>query len=263
MAAEKRPPPKPSPAPPPYPPYPSYPPHRPSPTSPAFPMPATSPATPKSLAGTRLCRVLMLPVAAVIAGVLVLLSHPFAAPTEGTKPPPRPAAVVSAAPRVTTPAGVAALSRSTPTRLKIPSIAVNAPFTPLDMGASGQLNPPPADNRNMVGWYEGGVAPGERGTAIVAGHLDTKTGPAVFLLLRTLKPASAVNITRQDGTVATFKVDSVETFSKADFPNHRVYDDTPDPQLRLITCGGAYDRKAQDYEDNVVVFAHLAQARQN
>jgi sortase (surface protein transpeptidase) len=109
----------------------------------------------------------------------------------------------------------------------------------------------------MVGWYRGGATPGEPGTAIVAGHVDTKTGPAVFLYLRTLKPGSAVNIARQDGTIATFKVDSVETFSKAEFPNDRVYADTPDPELRLITCGGAYDTKVQDYEDNVVVFAHL------
>ncbi|MEV6795188.1 class F sortase [Streptomyces sp. NPDC051320] len=201
----------------------------------------------------------MLPVAAMAAGVL-LLCNSFATPTDDAKAQSGPEVVASApAPRVAapTPAGVAPLPRSTPTRITIPSIAVNAPFTPLDIGASGQLNAPPPNNTNLVGWYRGGVTPGERGTAIVAGHVDTKTGPAVFLLLRTLKPASTVNITRQDGTIAVFKVDSVETFSKANFPNDRVYADTPDPQLRVITCGGAYDRKAQDYEDNVVVFAHL------
>ncbi|MEV8566012.1 class F sortase [Streptomyces sp. NPDC051322] len=201
----------------------------------------------------------MLPVAAMAVGVL-LLCNSFAAPTDDAKAQSSPEVVASApAPRAAspTPAGVAPLPRSTPTRLTIPSISVNAPFTPLDIGASGQLNAPPPNNTNLVGWYRGGATPGERGTAIVAGHVDTKTGPAVFLLLRTLKPASTVNITRQDGTIAVFKVDSVETFSKANFPNDRVYADTPDPQLRLITCGGAYDRKAQDYEDNVVVFAHL------
>lgn len=83
----------------------------------------------------------------------------------------------------------------------------------------------------------------------------------MFLLLRTLKRGNEVNITRKDGTVATFKVDSVETFSKADFPDKRVYGDTPDAQLRLITCGGEYDRAAQDYVDNVVVFAHLASSK--
>ncbi|WP_373686239.1 class F sortase [Streptomyces lunaelactis] len=149
------------------------------------------------------------------------------------------------------------LPRSAPKRLSILEIAVDAPFTELSVGASGQLDAPPPDNNNLVGWFRGGATPGERGTSIVAGHVDTKTGPAVFLLLSALKPGSRVDITREDGTVAIFTVDSVETFSKARFPNERVYADTPSPQLRLITCGGDYDRKAKDYEDNVVVFAHL------
>lgn len=91
----------------------------------------------------------------------------------------------------------------------------------------------------------------------MAGHVDTTTGPAVFLQLQFLKPGATVDITRADGTVASFSVDTVETFKKADFPDKKVYADTPDAQLRLITCGGNYDRKAKDYEDNVVVFAHL------
>lgn len=101
------------------------------------------------------------------------------------------------------------------------------------------------------------MTPGERGAAIVAGHVDTTTGPAIFLQLRFLQAGSTVDITRTDGTVATFKVDTVETFSKAKFPDKRVYADTPDAQLRLITCGGNYDKTVKDYEDNVVVFAHL------
>lgn len=87
--------------------------------------------------------------------------------------------------------------------------------------------------------------------------MDTKTGPAVFLLLSTLKAGNTVDITREDGKVASFKVDTVETFSKADFPSDRVYSDNGTAQLRLITCGGVYDKKAKDYKDNVVVFAHL------
>jgi sortase (surface protein transpeptidase) len=153
------------------------------------------------------------------------------------------------------------LPRSVPKRLSIPQIAVDAPFTALSIGASGQLNAPPAEKDNLVGWFRGGAAPGERGSSIVAGHVDTKTGPAVFVRLSTLRPGNTVSITREDGIVARFKVDSVDTFSKADFPSDRVYADTPSPQLRLITCGGAYDQKAKDYEDNVVVFAHLDSAR--
>ncbi|MFH8472984.1 class F sortase [Streptomyces sp. NPDC018000] len=149
------------------------------------------------------------------------------------------------------------MSRSVPKQLQIPSLAINAPFTKLSIGPTGQLNPPPPNDSNLVGWFKGGVTPGERGTSIVAGHVDTTTGPAVFLQLQFLKPGSTVNIIRADGSVATFRVDSVETFSKAKFPNKRVYADTPDAQLRLITCGGPYNRAIKDYEDNVVAFAHL------
>jgi hypothetical protein len=149
------------------------------------------------------------------------------------------------------------MSRSVPARLQIATIGVNAPFTDLALGPTGQLNAPPANDNNLVGWYKDGVAPGERGAAIVAGHVDTMTGPAVFLQLRYLKPGAEVDITRADGSVATFKVDSVEQFSKAKFPDVRVYADTNTAQLRLITCGGTYNKTAKDYEDNVVAFAHL------
>lgn len=154
-----------------------------------------------------------------------------------------------------------ALPRSAPKRVSIPNIAVDAPFTQLTLGPTGQLNAPPPGDRNLVGWYKDGASPGERGSAIIAGHVDTKTGPAVFLQLESLKPGALINITREDGLIATFKVDSVETFSKSNFPNDRVYADAPTSQLRVITCGGAYDRKVRDYVDNIVVFAHLSSYR--
>ncbi|MEU8588067.1 class F sortase [Streptomyces sp. NPDC048664] len=144
-----------------------------------------------------------------------------------------------------------------PKRLLIPTIGVNAPFMGLSLAATGQLNAPPVNNTNLVGWYQDGVVPGQRGASIVVGHVDTKTGPAVFVLLRFLKAGSQVRIDRADGSVARFKVDSVETFSKANFPDDRVYGATSTSQLRLITCGGIYNHTAHDYESNVVVFAHL------
>ncbi|MFB6959977.1 class F sortase [Streptomyces sp. NPDC056309] len=150
------------------------------------------------------------------------------------------------------------LPRSAPTRISIPDIGVDAPFTKLSVNASGQLNPPPAENTNLVGWFKGGPSPGERGASVVVGHLDTKTGPAVFAELDSLEPGAVVNITRADGTVARFKVDSIDAFSKAHFPDDRVYADTATPQLRLITCGGKFDRAKGGYQENVVVFAHLA-----
>ncbi|AWN25266.1 class F sortase [Streptomyces libani] len=180
------------------------------------------------------------------------------------KPLAHPAVAQSATPRGSAATAVPdlALPRSAPKRVSIPAIAVDAPFTPLTIGPTGALNAPPAGDKNLVGWYKDGAAPGERGSAIIAGHVDTKTGPAVFLQLESLKTGATINITREDGIIATFKVDSVETFNKARFPNDRVYADAPTAQLRVITCGGAYDRKVKDYVDNVVVFAHLASFRQ-
>ncbi|MER7946981.1 class F sortase [Streptomyces sp. NPDC096079] len=155
------------------------------------------------------------------------------------------------------PAAGPSMPRSAPTRLRIPRIGVDAPFTGLKIGPSGALDPPPADDTNLVGWQESGISPGERGTAIVAGHLDTATAPAVFARLEELKAGDTFEVSRADGTTAAFLVDSVEEFSKDDFPDQRVYEDTPDALVRLITCAGPYDRKAKDYTENLVVFAHL------
>ncbi|MFI9047371.1 class F sortase [Streptomyces sp. NPDC053427] len=197
---------------------------------------------------------LMWPAGAFLLGTLLVYN------SIGTPADPKPlqshrVAIATAAPGASR--TVPALSRSVPKRLRIPEIAVDAPFTALSIGPSGQLNAPPGNNNNLVGWFQGGATPGERGASIVAGHVDTKTGPAVFMQLSSLKKGSKIDIARADGVVATFKVDAVETFSKAQFPNDQVYADTPDAQLRVITCGGAYNRAAKDYEANVVVFAHL------
>ncbi|WP_405716409.1 MULTISPECIES: class F sortase [unclassified Streptomyces] len=230
--------------------------------------PQSTGSTPTRTASrTTLGRALMWP--AVTAGLgMVLIYNSFGTPVDD-KPPAPPAAVSSTVPEVlgshaapdpvtSSKATVGpAMSRSEPKRLRIPAIGVDAPFTDLAIGATGQLDAPPPNDNNLVGWFKDGATPGERGAAIVAGHVDTMTGPAVFLQLQYLRPGAKVDITRTDGSVATFKVDSVEQFSKAKFPDDRVYADTNSAQLRLITCGGAYNKTAKDYEDNVVAFAHL------
>jgi hypothetical protein len=210
-------------------------------------------------------RILRWSVASALVGLLLIYNSVDAS---STAPPPAAAAPVaggaaksSSVPKRSWPGGRTApsgpaMGRSRPVRLQIPQIAVNAPFTKLKLNRSGVLEPPSADDPNLVGWYGGGVTPGERGPAIVAGHVDTTTGPAVFLLLRMLATGDTVDITRADGTVATFVVDDVETYNKDGFPDRAVYGDTPDAQLRLITCGGTYDH-ARGYLSNVVVFAHL------
>jgi LPXTG-site transpeptidase (sortase) family protein len=175
-----------------------------------------------------------------------VLPAPSAAPASSTGPGP------SAEPR----AGKH-LPRSRPTRLIIPKISVDAPFTALAIGPTGQLEPPPAHEVNLVGWYAEGASPGERGTAIIAGHVDTATSAAVFVYLGELEKGDRFQVERADGRTASFVVDSKETFDKDHFPSDRVYADTPDAQVRLITCAGTYDRQARDYTENLVVFGHL------
>ncbi|MFJ3620778.1 class F sortase [Streptomyces iakyrus] len=149
------------------------------------------------------------------------------------------------------------LPRSRPVRLLIPKISVDAPFTDLAIGSSGQLEPPPAHDTNLVGWYAKGHTPGEAGTAIIAGHVDTATSPAVFAGLSELRKGDRFQVARADGGKATFVVYATASFEKDAFPSARVYGDTPDAQVRLITCAGAYDRQARDYTENLVVFARL------
>ncbi|MET9255528.1 class F sortase [Streptomyces sp. NPDC003717] len=169
---------------------------------------------------------------------------------------PLPARAGASAPASTGP-GAAALPRSRPVRLTVPGIAVDAPFTDLTLAANGQLQPPPAADTNLVGWYAKGAAPGETGTAVIAGHVDTKTSAAVFARLDQLQKGDVFQVLRADGRKASFTVDSLETFAKDAFPSRRVYADADRPEVRLITCAGDYDRQAKDYKDNLVVFAHL------
>ncbi|MGW0843429.1 class F sortase [Streptomyces sp. NPDC002787] len=143
-----------------------------------------------------------------------------------------------------------------PVRLLIPKIRVSAPFTPLAIGPSGQLEAPPADDINLVGWHAEGAAPGETGTSIIAGHVDTATSPAVFAGLSELEKGDVFYVVRADRSRVTFVVDGLETFEKDEFPDERVYADASRPEVRLITCAGDYDRTVMDYTENLVVFAH-------
>lgn len=179
------------------------------------------------------------------AGAPAALDHkakPRALPK--ATPPPRPAPPP------------APLARSRPTTLAVPAITIEAPVIDLGIDSAGRLDTPPVDNPRVVGWYAKGATPGERGTAVVVGHRDTRSGPAVFLNLDSLSPGNTVRVARADGRVAVFTVDRVRTYAKADFPDKEVYGATGRPELRLLTCGGAFD-KSTGYESNIVVFAHL------
>ncbi|MFD6080274.1 class F sortase [Streptomyces hydrogenans] len=154
------------------------------------------------------------------------------------------------------PAPPAPLARSRPTLLAVPAITIEASAMDIGLDRSGRLGVPPVDDPGKVGWYARGPAPGERGTAVMVGHRDTRTGPAVFLDLDSLGPGNTVRVARADGRVAVFTVDKVRTYPKSAFPDEEVYGSTDRPELRLLTCGGAYDRGA-GYDANIVVFAHL------
>ncbi|MEV7566803.1 class F sortase [Streptomyces tanashiensis] len=164
-------------------------------------------------------------------------------------PPPRPAPEP------------APLARSRPVTVAVPAITIEAPVIELGLDATGRLGTPPVDNPRVVGWYAQGPTPGERGTAVVVGHRDTRTGPAVFLNLNSLSSGNTVRVARADGKVAVFTVDRVRTYAKNDFPDKEVYGATGRPELRLLTCGGTFDR-GKGYEANIVVFAHLTEIAQ-
>ncbi|MGP4002547.1 class F sortase [Streptomyces sp. 8N706] len=174
-------------------------------------------------------------------------------------PPPQPSASEAAAGQG--PAGPdrlpgAPMSHAEPVRVRIPAIGVSAPVVRLSLDASGRLQTPPAGRGNLAGWYADGPSPGQRGNAVMAGHVDTARGRAVFFALGSLRRNHTIEVDRADGSRAVFAVDAVEIHSKDHFPDRRVYGPTTRPELRLITCGGAFSRTS-GYQANVVVYAHL------
>ena len=147
-----------------------------------------------------------------------------------------------------------ALGRSAlPVRIHIPSIGVDASVTNLGLESDGTIQVP-SDPR-QAGWYRLGPVPGDAGPAVILGHLDSTTGPAVFARLAGLRVGDQVLVARADGSQVRFQVDRVATFSVSSFPTEAVYGATPDPVLRLITCSGTFNRAQGRYLSNVVVFA--------
>jgi LPXTG-site transpeptidase (sortase) family protein len=139
-----------------------------------------------------------------------------------------------------------------PERLRIASIGVDTPLEDLTLNLDGTLRAPTDYQR--AGWYTQGTIPGDVGPAVIAGHVDSKTGPAVFFRLTDLRKGDIVEVTRA-GAPVKFKVLAVKKYPKAQFPTDEVYGPTPNAQLRLITCGGDFDRSRRSYVDNIVVYA--------
>jgi Sortase domain len=139
-----------------------------------------------------------------------------------------------------------------PTWLRIARIGVDVPLVPLRLDATGALEAP--KDYGIPGWYAEGTAPGDVGPAVIAGHVDSLVASAVFRHLQDLRPQDVIEVQR-DGRWLRFVVVSTARFPKGRFPTAEVYGPTPDPQLRVITCGGSFDRARNSYRDNVVVFA--------
>lgn len=145
-----------------------------------------------------------------------------------------------------------------PIRVRVPAIGVDAAMMPLELRDDGRIEVP--TEFDQAGWWVDGPEPGETGPAVILGHVDSRDGPAVFFDLSRLEAGDLIHVDRRDGTTVTYVVQRTEQHPKNAFPTEAVYGPTPDPVLRLVTCGGTFDRERRSYYDNIVVFAELADA---
>ena len=145
------------------------------------------------------------------------------------------------------------LAPSPPVRVEIPAIGVSSPLVRLGLNRDRTMEVP--GDYQVAGWFTGGPQPGQLGPAVIAGHVDSRTGPAVFYRLRDLRPGDQIRVVRADRRVVRFKVDSLASYSKQALPSEAVYGATTAPALRLITCAGSFDRASRSYRDNLVVSA--------
>jgi sortase (surface protein transpeptidase) len=206
--------------------------------------------------------------ALLLVAVLAIAGGGFLLAALSIEPPrpPQPSADVAPPgfdPAVTTPrrqqdTEPVAMAPSRPVRIRIPTIDVDAKTMQLGVDENNEVEVPPLAKADQAGWYKYGPTPGELGNAVIIGHVDShKIGPAVFFYLGDLEPGDTIEVKRTDGSVAEFEVDGVDTFPKKGFPHELLYGPADAAQLRLVTCGGEFDRKRREYLDNVVVFATL------
>ena len=203
---------------------------------------------------------------AVVIGVVVGVNdvnHPRVASPSSASGLPGAEPTVSGpmTPAVTAPPGAlvpvpSPMPKSVPVRVEIPAIGVDSTLVRLGLQADGTLQVPPAGF--PAGWYSGAPTPGERGPAIIVGHVDWAGRAGVFYRLHNLKPNDEIIVVRADGSTAMFRVIRVQQFPKDQFPTALVYGNLNYAGLRLITCSGAFDQLAHSYQDDTVVFAQLA-----
>lgn len=202
-----------------------------------------------------LALVMLTGIALMRNGVDVPLGPPQPAAAAALDSRPDPAAAATVSVPIVKPLPYAPMSR-----VRIPALKVDAPVVDVGLDPDGWIAAPPPRDPNLAGWYQNGVTPGQRGTSVVVGHVDNRSGPAVFFGLGSLEKDQHIEVERFDGRTAVFEIYGVEVFSKNDFPAARVYGDSGHAELRVITCGGGYS-KARGYDGNVVVFARLVETR--
>ena len=193
-------------------------------------------------------RGLVLAAVTVLVALVAGCSAP-ADPAPARPPSPEPPAALS-----TGPVAAPALA---PAAVDIPRIGARSSLVPLGLNPDETIEVPPVSQPMQAGWYRLGPAPGELGPAVILGHVDGGGRPGIFHRLRELQPGDEIIVTRDDGSAVTFVARSVERIPKAEFPTEKVYGDTTQPELRLITCGGSFDRQRGSYRDNVIVYAVL------
>jgi sortase (surface protein transpeptidase) len=142
---------------------------------------------------------------------------------------------------------------SPPVRVEIPSIGVSSRLVRLGLNADRTMEVP--RDYGLAGWFTGGVMPGQDGPAVISGHVDSKSGPAVFYRLRELRRGDRIRVQRAAGDWLVFEVTGIARYAKATFPTEAVFGPVTGPVLRVITCGGDFDRASGHYLDNVVVTA--------
>lgn len=174
--------------------------------------------------------------------------------TQASRPPENESEAIPAPPEGADRPGAARLF---PVSVSIPRIEVTSSLVDLGLNPDRTIEVP--SDYDIAGWYEHRAVPGQPGPGVILGHVDSHEGPAVFFELSKLVPGDTIDVMRSDGSMARFAVSSVEQHAKSveEFPTERVYAWTDEPTLRLITCGGDFDRSARSYQDNIVVFAEL------
>ncbi|MEK7462443.1 MAG: class F sortase [Patescibacteria group bacterium] len=180
-------------------------------------------------------------------GVVFLLYCPWWSVSE-VQAPPEPPVVLSVQGEI--------MSESLPIQLQIPKLDIDVPFSePLGLKPNQEVEVP--NDYTSVGYYKNGPTPGELGPAVILGHVDSVSGPAVFFSLGQLEKDDEIRVERADGSVAIFAVTKLERHSQAGFPTKEVYGDINHAGLRLITCSGIYIKDATHYTHNLIVFAEL------